>query len=276
MPGGKILLNGRVWQDAVKIEERDGVIMVPFYIGKQLGDHTNRQLDFDHPIILSDRGGGGGDCVWLSVSAVTHHLDLRWTYLAKSRILILSREEPALRGRRIVLDAGPGNEGAGSSIGKQTEADLNRDTTRKLANILRLSGALVCCTRIAGEQAVLEKRLKAANNFRPDIFISIHQNSFFNEQVNGTEIYWYSNWAAFNLAQHIQTHLLAELGTINRGVREAAFSLLRYVEGVPVLLKLGFVSGQEDRAVIGDPWMRQKAALGIFRGVREYFEENLA
>ncbi|NMB24388.1 MAG: N-acetylmuramoyl-L-alanine amidase [Firmicutes bacterium] len=269
MPDGRIVINGRVWQGVTRLEIKNEVVMLPLDMVEKLGAHTNWEFYPRRPAFEPN-----DDEIMVPVSLLCRYLDLDWAYLPDINTLILTREEPALRGKRIVLDAGHGGVDTGATRGNLVESELNWDIVKRLADVLQLSGALIEYTRQSGEQATLSQRLAKVNDLQPDLFVSVHHNSFLDGQLNGTETYWYGNWGARHLAQYIQTHVLEELGTINRGVREAAFCLLRYIAATPVLIKVGFITGQEDSAVVASPWMRERAALGIFRGVREYIEEN--
>ncbi len=269
MPDGRIVINGRVWQGVTRLEMKNKVVMLSLDMVEKLGTHINWDFYPERPVFEPDDGE-----IMVPVSLLCRYLDLHWTYLPEINTLVLTREEPALRGKRIVLDAGHGGADTGATDGSLVESELNWDITKRLADVLQLSGALIEYTRQNGEQATLSQRLAKVSKLQPDLFISVHHNSFLNELLNGTETYWYGNWEARHLAQYIHTHVLEGLGTINRGVREAAFCVLRYIAATSALIKVGFITGKEDSAVVASPWMRERAALGIFRGVREYIEEN--
>ncbi len=269
MTDGKISINGRVWEGPTGLQWKNGVLMLPLHMVEKLGTHVDWQRYPRHLTLEKD-----GDMVMVPVSLISRYLNLHWAYLADINALILTRVEPALQGKHIVLDAGHGGADAGAVSGRLVESELNWDIARRLADILQPSGAKVEYTRGDGEQATLFERLSVANRLQPDLFISIHHNSFLDAKANGTETYWYGSWSARHLAEYIQSHVLDELGTINRGVREAAFYLLRHVSSTPVLIKVGFITGLEDSNLVSSPWMRERVALGIFRGIREYIEEN--
>ncbi|NLJ86161.1 MAG: hypothetical protein GX322_06945 [Firmicutes bacterium] len=298
MTSGRISVNGRVWESQEALQWVDGVLLVPLQVvAERLGacvywqsyphrfkvekGENSWEFSLDKDIVCVSSMGmdiHGPVCmhglgkVMVPVSLLSQCLDLQWAYLADIDALIITRREPALEGRCIMLDAGHGGDDPGAAHGLLIESELNWDIAQRLADILELCGVDVRYTRKKLGEATLAQRLDIANRAQPDLFISIHHNSFPDAKMNGTEVYWYGNWSARQLAEYIQDHVLEELGTLNRGVREAAFYLLRHVSSVSVLIKVGFLTGLEDSTKVADPWLRERVALGIFRGIRDYIE----
>ena len=59
-----------------------------------------------------------------------------------------------------------------------------------------------------------------ANNWGADLFLSIHCNSFHQEQANGTETLVHPNSSAGSqLGKCLQNQMIGEFGLINRGVK---------------------------------------------------------
>jgi N-acetylmuramoyl-L-alanine amidase len=294
---GRLLVNGRIWEGEMPAEWREEVLLLPLSVvaerlGARLEWHAcGEELEIEKDgskltISASEKTAlwqgekvpTGGPIhlkqgmIMVPVSLICRYFHLTWTYVEDVDTVVLSRQEPGLKGKRILLDPGHGGADPGGVGGDLVEAELNWDVAWRLAELLRLSGAEVEYTRLQGETMSVSRRVDGAIQAGADLLISIHHNSFIHAELNGTETYWYHNWSAHQLAKSVQNHLLEELETANRGVREAAFYLLRHVPVVPILVKVGFVTGSHDNAVLADRWMRERAALGIFRGIREYTE----
>jgi N-acetylmuramoyl-L-alanine amidase len=55
-------------------------------------------------------------------------------------------------------------------------------------------------------------------------------------------------------------------------VREAGFYVLRHTAMPAALAEVAFISNPEEEQLLGDTWFRDRAALALFRGVRDYLE----
>ena len=64
---------------------------------------------------------------------------------------------------------------------------------KELAKLLKKGGFEVKITRDSDEFIALSDRSKIANNFKADLFVSIHTNSTKNRNANGFEVYFRSD-----------------------------------------------------------------------------------
>ena len=103
--------------------------------------------------------------------------------------------EDALKGKKIVLDAGHGGKGVGAvSKTNLKEKDLNIILTTKVAALLESMGAEIIFTRNPGIDVnlPLEDRINIANNSCADLFISVHHDFNTDTTANGVSIYYSS------------------------------------------------------------------------------------
>ena len=96
-------------------------------------------------------------------------------------------------------------------------ANLLNSDSRFEARLSRPSPTTVLGTN---NTTSLAERVRMANEWPADYFISLHTNSNVNPAINGTEIYLYqygtqANW----LAQHIMNAITTTVGTNNNGIR---------------------------------------------------------
>ncbi len=249
--------------------EKDGKTL-NIKIGASAAQLQGEKIPLDYPAFV-EKG-----VVMVPVSLLCRFFELAWTYAEDVDAIVLSRAEPALLGKRIVLDPGHGGDDPGIISDDLVEAEFTWDVARRLCGLLTLSGAAVTFTRQWDETVSLAQRVMVVEEVKPDILVSIHFNSFLCSAHNGLETYWYSNWLARQLAEHVHNGILEELEIPNRGVRESAFHILRQAPTVSILIKLGFATGDGDQHILRDRWLRERAALGIFRGIREYIEACLS
>lgn len=190
----------------------------------------------------------------------------------------------ALQGKKILIDPGHGGMDTGA-IGSNSafEKDSNLAVALYLNDILTEAGATVCLTRSTDvavaanftERADLQARVDIAAKNQPDLFISIHHNANSNPDKNGTTTY-YSNQnpktsASAKLAGTIQNRLVQTLHTVDDGVREENYYVVRYTTVPSVLVEVAYISNPYEEARQQNPVFQKNAATAIFQGIYEYF-----
>lgn len=96
---------------------------------------------------------------------------------------------------RIVVDPGHGGKDPGAVRGKYREKDWNLAVGKELAALLKKGKFEVKITRDTDTFIALSERSRIANNFKADLFVSVHVNSTKNSQANGFQVYFRSEKA---------------------------------------------------------------------------------
>ncbi|MBO5370984.1 MAG: N-acetylmuramoyl-L-alanine amidase [Clostridia bacterium] len=120
----------------------------------------------------------------------------------------------------------------------------------------------------------LQQRVRSANSWGADYFISIHTNGSTNPTANGTEGYVYSRTGeAYNLALDIVNAISNRMGTVNRGVfARPSLYVLRRTNMPATLIELAFISNYEDsQKMKNDPY---GFAFAIYQGILRFFGVN--
>lgn len=190
-------------------------------------------------------------------------------------------ESYRLQDKIIFLDPGHGGWDPGA-IGPNGTRE--KDNTLAIAVLLKekleANGATVIMSRMA-DQALCEdcskreelgQRVSLANDTDADIFISIHNDSFSNGRSSGTTTFHYGDEKSIDLATAIQTSLVHELGTKDRGIRFASFYVLRYTSMPAVLIEAAFISNPEEELLLASCDGREKIADSIYCGIVRYFK----
>ena len=102
----------------------------------------------------------------------------------------------AKRKLRIVIDPGHGGKDPGATRrGSSQEKALNLTVSKHLYNYLKDQGFEVKMTRDKDVFVTLAGRSKMANDFKADLFISVHTNAAKRAAANGFEVYFRSDKA---------------------------------------------------------------------------------
>lgn len=212
-------------------------------------------------------------------------------YFQGQNALILDVIRPyptaTLQGKVIGVDPGHGGpwRGAVGPTGYQ-EKDANLDIALRLAQMLTEAGAQVIMTRTTdvgygalneGMASDLHPRRELTKQAGCDLFVSIHNNhigSGDGRSVSGTETYY---WTPMSIlpAQIIQANVSSALGTRSRFISWRPFYVLRDTDCPRVLVECCYMSNPSEEAALKSADFRHRAALGIFCGIREFFEKAL-
>lgn len=118
----------------------------------------------------------------------------------------------------------------------------------------------------------LSERVREANNWGADVFISLHTNAATNERATGSEALVYSTTSsvAAPLAADILEQLNLSTGLRNRGViARPGLYVLRRSAMPAVLVEMGFITNVTDaELMVNSP---ELFAEGIYRGIVKYY-----
>ena len=182
---------------------------------------------------------------------------------------------------KIVLDPGHNPQGvnAGAEGFGYREQDLVYEVAQRLATLLRENGNFdVRLTRNSPTEVLgtsnassLQERVRIANSWPADYFISIHANASVNPEAKGAEVYTYSDSGpAHELALFLQQALVEEMGMKNLGVKtNPSLYVLRKTTMPAVLVELGFITNAEDvEKLANNP---DGFAQALYNGILRYF-----
>lgn len=182
---------------------------------------------------------------------------------------------------RIFIDQGhnPSIINAGAEGNGLREQDITYNVGLYLADLLnqdpnfeaRLSRNSP--TEVLGttNNSSLAERVRMANEWPADYFISIHVNSNENPAINGTEVYVYQeNTQAYYLAEYILNSIVNIVGTRDNQVRvRPGLYVLRRTTMPSLLVELAYISNTQDAELLrNNQW---QFAYAIYLGIVEYF-----
>ena len=202
-----------------------------------------------------------------------------------------------LGGVKIVVDAGHGGMDGGASHGDVVEADVTLAITRELIRELKRLGATVVATRlkegdVISEHAPEERfettrerkkqdiflRQTIVDQEEPDLFITVHANAIQNSKWRGAQVFYHKTGheESAALATAVQKAIRDNLENTDReALAIERIYLLKKTQVPAVLVETGFLSNEEERALLVDKKYQQKMAKAIADGVENYITSEI-
>lgn len=199
--------------------------------------------------------------------------------------------EPARR-HTIIIDAGHGGEDGGAvGISGILEKEINLGISRKLENLLMFCGVNTKMTRNEDvslnsditspiqkrKAADIKERVKAVAETPNAVLISVHQNSFPQNDCKGAQVFFSKNNVDSKLlAEKVQSCLKDGINDGNHRVEKQAddsIYILKNVNCPAVLVECGFVTNARESELLMTEKYRLKLALCIAGGYLKYICE---
>lgn len=168
---------------------------------------------------------------------------------------------------KVFLDPGHGGKDPGAVGNGLQEKDVNLSVALKVGDILNNHNVEIEYSRTTDAFVDLTPRTNMANKFKADRFVSIHCNSFSNPIAKGIETFHYTTSAkGKSLASAIQKELVGlNLGTPNRGVKTAGFTVITKTNMPAALIELAFISNAQDANILRNK--QDELALAVAKGI---------
>ncbi|MGG7142779.1 cell wall-binding repeat-containing protein [Clostridium nigeriense] len=182
----------------------------------------------------------------------------------------------ARKGQYVVyLDPGHGGSDPGASGNGLVEKELNLKIALGVRDKLQSMGIVVYMSRDTDKFVSLEDIASGANAVNPDIFISIHQNSFTSSSAYGIETYWYKGNADKSLATLLQNNLINNTNGYNRGVKNEAFYVIKNTNMPSSLIECGFITNPDEASKLKTSDYQNKIINAIANGANDYLKANI-
>lgn len=190
----------------------------------------------------------------------------------------------------ILLDAGHGGFDPGKvGVNGAKEKDINLSIAMKLKELLIQNDINVVMTREEDKglysegdsnkkRTDMSKRVALINNSGALIAISIHQNSFTQEDQKGAQVFYYSNSAiGKEYAELMQDQLKKSLQDGNRRFAKANdnYYLLKKVSCPIVIVECGYLSNYEEATMLVEDKYQDKLAWSIHLGLLSFINQNI-
>ncbi len=186
----------------------------------------------------------------------------------------------------VVIDAGHGGSDPGKvGVAGTLEKDINLEIARQLQAILEAQDVEVIMTRkedteLAGTAsgwkiADMKKRISIIEEAKPDVVISIHQNSYTSPDILGAQCFYYTNsQESARLAALLQKQIIQS--TKQTKIREikanSDYYLLKKSQPPTVIVECGFLSNPQEEQLLLSSSYQRKMAWAIHLGVLQFLE----
>ena len=216
---------------------------------------------------------------------------------ANTAVLAPSLSPPIHPKLSILIDPGHGGHDQGAAsflkLKKITEANLNLQISQKIYDLLTKSYSNEFNTMISrtdDNYVSLLKRVEKAELNDVDIYIGIHCNSTYSENISGTEIYFSSdkskNIDSNDILESIKNDLV-ETGRIKQSlilakllpknwphtqikIRRAPFFVINKNKSIALLIEVGYMTNLVDKNLLTNTDYQDKIAESIISALLKY------
>ena len=190
--------------------------------------------------------------------------------------------------RTIVIDPGHGGkDGGASGVTGTVEKDINLAISQKLQGYIETNGDVCLMTRESDtglyeasstkwvKSKDLKKRKEIINSSNGDVFVSIHLNSFPQQQYYGAQVFYQTeNEQSKLLAECVQSQMVSVLDPDNKRVAKASdtYYILKNNPMPSIIVECGFLSNPREEKLLQDEEYQNKIAYAIYTGILKYLE----
>lgn len=206
-------------------------------------------------------------------------------FLSREGARLVSQQKKIMSGGYVVvLDAGHGGNDPGKvGVSGTLEKEINLQITMKLKGLLEAQDVTVILTRDGDEGLYQESdRNKKVADMRnrcaiiegsgADLVVSIHQNSYHQENVKGAQCFYHeSSEDAKELAELLQ-EAFGEMDKSNTRSIQAntSYYLLRKTTIPTVIVECGFLSNYEDEKKLCNEQYQDELVWAMHMAIMEY------
>ena len=190
------------------------------------------------------------------------------------------------RNYTVVIDPGHGGADPGS-IGYKTkvhEADLNLKLSKMLKEKLEAAGINVVMTREteaslangtgkAFKKRDMELRKALIKKIRPNMVISLHQNSYTNHSLRGAQVFYdKTSDISKQIADYIQEEFVKGLDHSIKATSPGDYFMLKCTTAPSVIVECGFLSNAEDEKLLLSEDYQERIINCIYLGIVNFLQ----
>jgi len=194
-------------------------------------------------------------------------------------VTVISESLPLARSHCIIIDPGHGGiDGGATSCSGKLESQFNLEIALRLNDLMHLLGydtGMIRTTDISvytkGDTIAqkkisdLKERARIVNETENALLISIHQNTYPDARYSGAQVFYSRKEDSVTLAKQLQAAFTAVL---NKGSKRQCkpaegVYLMEHIDCTGVLIECGFLSNQQEEALLRDASYQKKLCCVI-------------
>lgn len=179
-----------------------------------------------------------------------------------------------------------GNDPGKVGVDGQLEKEINLSIVFKLRDYLQMNDVKVVLTREndnglyqdsdRNKKSVdMRRRIEIINETKPDVMVSIHQNSYHQPEISGAQVFYYGkSEEGKRFAQIMQKRFDYVLGEKNRRLAKAngSYYLLTHSKPVSIIIEGGFLSNPEEAKKLETEEYQDRIAWTVAVGILQYIK----
>ncbi len=178
-----------------------------------------------------------------------------------------------LTGKKICIDPGHGGSDPGAVSGGYQEKNINLAIGNRMNVRFTNDAASTKMTRTSDVYVSLSSRCSIANSWGANRFESTHCNAYSTGTPNGTETFCCPGCStySYDLRNKVNPELVSHMGTKNRGVKEAAFTVLTGTTMPAILGEVAFITNTSDRNKLINSTYQDYAGIAYLHGTQSHY-----
>lgn len=198
-----------------------------------------------------------------------------------SRQVMSEVKESGSEQETVIIDPGHGGGDPGKvGVNDALEKDINLSIAGKIKVLLEKEGIKVVMTRddengLANTKVEdLKKRVSLINETKPALAVSVHQNSYQQESVNGAQVFYFEHSDEGKAAALVMQEALksADPENTRQAKGNSSYYLLKKTEIPTIIVECGFLSNEEEAAALVTEEFQAKMAEAVCDGILEYIK----
>ncbi|MEO0202867.1 MAG: N-acetylmuramoyl-L-alanine amidase [candidate division WOR-3 bacterium] len=169
--------------------------------------------------------------------------------------------------KKILIDPGHGGNETGAVYKDLIEKDINLRTALKLKSLLSNNNFEAFLTRYEDRELTLRDRVEIANRIMPDLFISIHHNSSYEDVENRIEVYyrWEEDGPSYKFSEILTRFLEKYLKIPSLKPFPAFYTVLRNNCPISILVEPYYIKYYK-------PDLPELVSIAIYEAIKEFFK----
>ncbi|MBB3038100.1 N-acetylmuramoyl-L-alanine amidase [Hoyosella altamirensis] len=194
---------------------------------------------------------------------------------------VVRQSGPQLRNKRIILDPGLGGRNTGRIVrgprGSVSEADILWDLANRLEGRMGATGMETFLSRPRHKDPSVADRAAMANNLNADLMISLQCAHSESPLARGVATFHYGvpdgseSMIGAVLAGFLQREIVARTQLLDCRSHGRTWDILRMTKMPTVQLDVGYITNEDDTALLADPTMRDTIAESIVVAVKRLY-----